>query len=183
MKKIILGLFVLLLMGAGCFGGGQQQAVEGDWWLAFDLSDDWVMVRPYTPMNGIYLEGVIDRELTDVYVQNTEGTIVYRGAAPESDEDTDEQYVTEDYTLIRVTHLDERRLLPRNAEELRDGFHRVYLCEGEEPGCVPGTGADYDYYYVASNGAKFKFVINQEGQTLDVAEEIIFSAQEVDIAE
>lgn len=178
MKKILLFAATIALVGAGCLGGGNKP-VEGDWVLTFDLPKDWVMVGPYNLDSPIDLEGEIERTDAEVWLQSTDTFVYPSSGAGLSDDQLAEYGIDEilytDFSLVKVTHLDSRRLIPEEAEDLGDGFYRVKLCEdGEE--CQIGGAHNYDYYYETENG-KYKFDIT--GYT-DKVEDVIFSAQETD---
>ena len=190
MKKVILGLGLLLAVGGGCVAGGLggQKTVEGDWFLAFDLPNGWVMVDDYTmPYDQVVtLDHEVDRTDNTIAIQNVDKPIVFSaGAAPDENLPKD-SYVMGDATQIEVTQLDPSRRVPSEAEDLGDGFFKVELCKAGED-CMLGGSDNYDYYFVTDN-AKYKFHITSQAQTdhdkqLDQAKDIIMSAKEVTVTD
>jgi len=172
MKKIIVLIFGLVLIGGGCFGA--NKVVEGDWWLAFDLPDDWVMTRDYnlatddTP--DAFFQSV-NRERFDVILQSSSEPIQKEG----------EGYSTENFSRIHVIQMDERRVIPSESEDLGNGFFRNDICaEVEDDACADfGT---YEYY-LEINGSKYQFKVIHVGTAAEQTEDIILSAQSVTVAE
>jgi len=181
MKKMILGLCALVLLGGGC--AMAPSVVEGNWYLAFDLPSGWVMVPDYTVGNvALPSQEDVNREVSDVILQSVDKTIwTSLGRAP-SEEETAimGEYVMEDYSIIRVLRIDTRRVVPSEAEDLGNGFYKLKLCEDGED-CQIGGRYNYDYYFISDAGNKYQFMITTNGQSYDSAEEIILSAQEVTI--
>lgn len=181
MKKVLFGLFALVLLGAGCMPTAK---VQGDWYLAFDLPQDWVMVRQYNPTSELapVAEG-ITRDLSDIVLQSTPANVYVSPGYLPNEEDlgegvTRDDLKTDDFTSIRVLKLDARRVVPSEAEDLGGGFYREQLCEdGGE--CQIGGKSNYQYYFVSEAGEKYQFIIVQQGQELKVAEEVILSAKPV----
>ncbi|MCR4312574.1 MAG: hypothetical protein NUV56_04810 [Candidatus Uhrbacteria bacterium] len=184
MKKLLIGTAAaLLLLGAGCasripiLGGGDS--VEGMWNLAFDLPEGWAMVRDYeAPRYSMVVPTEdVSRDHTDVIIQSTTKAIVTGGISPEATVDA-ATYVGEDYTLIHAYRLDQRRVVPSEAEDLGDGWYRLKLCEDGEDCMIYGQ-YNYEYYFIAGSGAKYKFSIITEGQDPARAIETIQTAKEV----
>lgn len=185
-KKLIVAAFSLALLGAGCQAKiNQPEKVTGPWWLAFDLPEGWVMVTPYTLEDPIDLSSTVTRTDSEIWLQST-SKMVYltSGYKPNDDELTalginwDEDVTTQDYILIKITHLDSRRLIPEGAEDLGNGFSRVKLCEDNED-CRIGGQYNYDYYFTSAGGEKFKFNINLRDKAASEAEHVIMSAKVV----
>lgn len=181
MKKMILGLCALVLLGGGC--ATTPSVVEGNWYLAFDMPNEWVMVPDYTAGNVAFpSQEDVDREMSDVVLQSVGKTIWTNSGRVPSEEEIAimGEYVTEDYSIIRVLRLDTRRVVPSESEDLGNGFFKLKLCEDGED-CQAGGRYNYDYYLVTEAGNKYQFMITAYGQDVDTAEEIILSAQEVTI--
>ncbi len=170
---------LLLVMGAGCLFG--QREVAGDWYLAFDLPSEWVMVDDYNDpgSKAVELDYEVDRTDSEVVLQNIDKPIVFsNGVTPEESVPAD-SYVMTSGTRITVTHLDSRRVIPSDAEDLGDGFFQVKLCdEGGE--CQIGGAHNYEYYFVQDD-AKFKFQVSTHAENKQTAiaevESIIRSAK------
>jgi len=182
MKKMILGFCALVLLGAGCTTPGST--VEGDWFLAFDMPDEWVMVEHYKMgSEAMSLEEGVNLEIFDVVIQSTDmGVYTSSGYMPE-DSQLEEigGVVTENFTYIRVLKIDSRRVVPSEAEDLGNGFYKEQLCEdGGE--CQIGGQSNYQYYFVTED-AKYQFMITQRDQDLEVAEGVILSARETVVDE
>lgn len=170
---------LLLIMGAGCLSG--QREVTGDWYLAFDLPSDWVMVDDYNNpgSKAVELDYDVDRIDSEVVLQNIDKPIVFsNGVTPEESVPAD-SYVMTNGTRITVTHLDPRRVVPSEAEDLGDGFSQVKLCdEGGE--CQRDGAHNYEYYFV-QDANKFKFQVSTHAENKQTAiaeaESIIRSAK------
>jgi hypothetical protein len=69
MKKLLLALGMLLVVGGGCLSLGKGKEVVGDWHLAFDLPTGWVMVTPYQEPDSetVVPSQSVDRELNEVF--------------------------------------------------------------------------------------------------------------------
>lgn len=157
MKKILLFAATIALVGAGCLGGGNKP-VEGDWVLTFDLPKDWVMVAPYQD-EDIDLETGIERTDSEVWLQENDATT----------------------PVIKVSHLDTRRVIPSEAEDLGDGFFRQTVCdEAQGQECL---GVEPYEYYLESESSKYKFIIDTELVDRSTVEDIIFSAEETEAPE
>lgn len=188
MKKVILALGVLLAVGAGCVSVGKlgNKGVEGDWYLAFDLPGGWVMVDMYADplQDPVTLDYEVGREDNEIIIQNVDKPLVINsGRAPDENVPAD-SYIAGDGTRIYVTRLDPSRVVPSEAEDLGGGFFKVELCEdGGE--CQLG-GRDNDDYYLVTEDAKYKFVIQSQesdDQAVGQAETIILSAEVVTVTE
>lgn len=181
MKKSLFLFAACLLLGAGCTLMSSGDTEVQPWTLTFDAGNEWIMIPVYsessTPIN---VTGDIEKNDAEVYIQNTMSHIVAGTSMPDGPLFDGVNIVTEGYTRIHVTKLDTRRILPDTAEDLGDGFYRDLTCE--DPATMPcGQKGNtmYDYYFVGE-GAKYKFDVAQEGQNIEVAEEVIFSAEEVE---
>ncbi len=163
MKKILLLLGVLALTGAGCLN-----QVKGDWYLAFDLPDEWVMVPAYSEGTmKVDLDGV-NLDDDEVYLQSSSLHMIYDDSeVPEEFVEEVGEVQREDMTRISVLRLSSRRHLPDGAEDLGRGFYK----SGDS------------YYFEAESGDKYLFTVEQIGQDISVAEDVIFSAEEVTINE
>lgn len=187
MEKTLILLGALLLIGAGCLSNTKQTASEeeivyekGDWYLSFDLPSGWIMTTQYKMGAEDPALDDISTDLKDIVLQSTEKS-VFTSAGIISEEEqvrVDEgKVVTDDFAYIRVLKLDSRRIVPSEAEDLGDGFYKVKLCDdGGE--CQLGGSYNYDYYFV-SGDTKYQFLIILEGQSIEVAEKVILSAQPV----
>jgi hypothetical protein len=179
MKKALFGLFILVLIGGGCVF---NRPVEGDWFLAFDMPEGWVMVKSYMlGSEAIPINDAITRDISEIVIQSTSKGVYYStGSMP--DELTLQrigEIETENFSYIRVLKLDDRRIIPSDAEDLGDGFSKLKICDdGGE--CTAGGRYNYDYYLQTENG-KFQFLITLKGHDIDEAEDLILSAQEVTI--
>ncbi len=154
MKNIIFSVLGLLLIGAGCLGG---KSVEGDWWLAFDLPTDWAMASAYdlTSESPDSFSLDVNREMDDIVLQSTVNAI----------QKVDGEYTPNDFAHIRVLRLDDRRIIPSEAEDLGNGFFK----ESDEN------------YYLETETGKYQFKIIMQGSAGQSVEEVILSAQAVTI--
>lgn len=178
MKKAFAVLVVgLMVVGFGCAeqpkvtpqtsGNGTslvaKEKVEGVWHLTFDLPTGWVMVPQYTEDDDKKpTDGKIDNQMTDVVLQSTDKIVALTG----SSELAEGTFVTDGYTYIRAFRLDKSSIIPAEAEDLGNGFSRF----------VQGVNVTF---YMRGEYANYKFIVYQDEQDLDVAEEVIISAQEV----
>ncbi|MBT3230719.1 hypothetical protein HN358_02975 [Candidatus Uhrbacteria bacterium] len=181
MKKVFLGLFALVLLGAGCM---PSTAVEGDWFLAFDLPNEWVTVRQYQlDSEPVPIEEGVSREISDIVLQSTSANVYSSsGYMPETEAFQALGDVNmDDFTYIRALKLDERRVIPSESEDLGDGFYRLKLCEdGDE--CQIAGRLNYDYYFVTED-SKYQFMVWQQGRDMDDAQDVILSAEVVTLTE
>lgn len=182
MKKLLLGFATLTLLGAGCAGVLTGKPVTGEWALAFDMPEGWVMVQPYqasaTPIN---IDGDIEATDSEVYVQSTSAHILTGGVGIEEDRASlFGDYLTYDdsWTQIQVLRLDPRRVIPGEAEDLGDGFFKETLCE--EGGECTQYGASRFVYYLKTEGTNYKFTVLSSNADMTDAEEVILSAQVVE---
>lgn len=174
MKKLFSALAIggLVLMGGGCAASNVVSSiigddnVEGKWRLAFDLPEGWVMVAEYDePRENIVTpDQNVTHDLPTVLLQSTSKAIV-QGGAPDAAIVPAETYVTKDYSSIRVDRLDERRIIPKDAEDLGNGFS---TSEGK-------------YYFVSSSGEKYQFVITSDDKDLTDEIAVILSATTVTV--
>ena len=181
MKKVVLGLFALILLGAGCM---PSASVEGDWFLAFDLPNDWVMVHQYQMDSEVIpLDEGVSTEMKDIVLQSTPKNVyTSSGGVPET-----EAFMAlgdvemHDFTYIRVLKLDTRRVVPSEAEDLGNGFYKEDTCV-DIVECGLGGAAQYQYYFVTED-SKYQFIITLAGRDISDAEGVILTAREVTIAE
>lgn len=187
MKKLFATFAAaLVLLGAGCadriplISDPEPETVSGNWVLVFDLPEGWVMVEDYSEPRTTPAFPSLDvtHDQPDVIIQSTSKAIVAGGIAPDASVDA-ATYVSSDFTQIRAFHLDERRIVPSEAEDLGDGWYRLKLCEDGEDCTIYGQH-NYDYYYVTET-AKYKFSITTNGQDVSDAVDVIQSAQEVTV--
>jgi hypothetical protein len=166
MKKVFSIALALVLVGAGCTSLGGNKVVTGDWTLAFDLPNDWVMVQPYQPSDTpINLEGDINPRDSEVILQSTANHILPAGSG-EIEEDRlglFGEVVTSDYLQISVLKLDPRRIIPSESEDLGDGFFK-----------------DGEVYYFDTGEEKYKFTIKADGLDESAAVDVIMTAQVVE---
>jgi hypothetical protein len=181
MKKIFALLFGLMLVGAGCSGG----TVEGDWYLAFDLPNDWIVTQAYS--EGDKEEGVdVTRDHVEVFLQSADAHMIF--SDNELDAETEgrllREVLYEDMTRISVSRLDERRIIPSEAEGLGDGWYKLAPCAEtpDDEGCVD-DGTTMSYYLEADSGDKYLFRVTVDGQEISDAEEVLMTAEEVTITE
>ena len=178
MKRIFALLFGLLLIGAGCSTG----AVEGDWYLTFDLPDEWVMVQAYKEGNSP--EGVkVTDDQVEIFLQSADTHMIFGGRAPEPEEVAliSKEVQSDDMIKISVTRLDSHRLVPSEAEDLGDGWYSIEPCGGEE---CDGAGQNYMTHYLETEeGDKYLFRPYVSGREFAEAEEVIFTAEEVTVTE
>lgn len=162
MKKLFAISFILLLAGGGCLSLGnkadqQQEAnqVTGAWWLAIDLPEGWGMY-PYYPQSSqdALDSSAVSREMEDVVIQSSTLPIALDAEGSE-------------YTYVRVFRYDPRTSVPADSEDLGGGFYKRVRDDGSVA-----------YYFVGQNG-KYKFVVEQQGRSLDEAEQVILTSKEV----
>lgn len=174
MKKLFSALAIgsMVVMGGGCAASNVissivgNDTVEGKWRLAFDLPDGWVMVTEYDEPreNVVTPDQGVTHDMPTVILQSTEKAIV-QGSAPDAALVPVETYVTRDYSSIRVDRLDARRIIPKDAEDLGNGFS---TSEGK-------------YYYVSLSGEKYQFVITTDDKDLTDEIAVILSAEIVTV--
>lgn len=182
MKKLFIGSLALVLLGGGCLGGGQgsePEAVTGQWHLNFELPEGWVMTDYYSDGEVIDLESNITAEDTDIYLQSTDKTILRGGAAEGPVADlTEDQLAGSDYLLIHALRLSTRRVIPSDGEDIGNGIMKVEIC-GEDEDCRIGGAATHEYYYQSATNP-YQFQVYFGGSyTLEDAEEIIKTLEEV----
>ncbi len=165
MKKILLslGALALVLMGAGCAwgSGAGGKDVSGSWYLSFTLPEGWIMAAEYdSPREATVTPSQeISQAMKVVVLQSTAKAIIRNGQKPGADVAAD-SYVLEDYSVIDVYKLDPRFVISRSAEDLGNGF----------------SFADGKYFFTASDGSRYQFIIKTNGQSEDVAKQVILSA-------
>lgn len=173
--KLFIPVFALVLLGAGCFGGDKVEEVRGDWLLSFDLPNEWVMVSPYDQDEGVKLNKDINREFSEVILQNTDKTI-WRGDLPEDISELPE-FVSDSYIYISVTQLDPRRVIPSEAVDMGDHFYRFDPCSVAED--CGGASAPVYTYYLEHADRKYQFNVFIKDADSEDAQKLIFSAQRV----
>lgn len=177
MKKYFFAIAAaVVLLGAGCFGGARDER----WVLSFDLPSEWVMYAAGTRAYASNPETEVAKASAEVVLQSTADAIYIGGTREEDATEYQGQNIRqEDYALIRVFQLDERRKISSDAEDLGKGFFREKKCESGES-CEANGGHNYAYYYVKGD-AKYQFNIVTNGQSVDEAVKIILSAKPVRI--
>jgi len=171
MKRFFIAFFALALIGAGCAAGEvSQERTDVNWWLSFDLPEDWVMVAHYGggALERPSAEGIAVRS-TDIVLQTTDLPILLEGDEP-SENWT--EYVQEDYTYIRVFRYSSARPLPDDAQDLGNGYYSADWY-GQTAYWHPAEFGNY----------LFTVELNGESQTIEAAETIIFGAQENDLTD
>lgn len=181
----LLSLASVLVLGAGCSNlplGGNKD-VEGDWDLAFDLPAGWVMATPYDSDEleeaSFDLNTEVDQSDSEIFLQGSDKPVyLTANDAPEVVTGLEGQgELVINKPVIKVTRLDERRLIPDDAEDVGRGYSRVKLCEEGED-CQDGGRLNYDYYLETAD-AKYKFL--PYFLNADEAEDIITSAEVVTV--
>lgn len=163
MKHIFFGAILMVFLGAGCVGRGTENAaVSGKWFLSFDLPEGWVMTAEYdSPRSAAVIPTQeVSPAMKTVVLQSTDKAIIFSGRLP-SAEVPAESYVLENYTAIDVYKLDPRYVMSTAAQDLGNGFSTV----------------DGRYFFTASDGSRYQFVIKTNGQSDDLARQVILSAQ------
>ena len=182
MKKFLLSFLSLALLGVGCSSLGGQQVVQGQWTLAFDLPDGWVMVQPYQPADTpINVGGDINALDSEVVLQSTQQHILTGNVSIDEDREVlFGDYLTTDdaWTKISVLKLDNRRLIPSESEDLGNGFFKETVCEEGEDCTVYNTSRFVYYYH--TDAAKYKFTVQQANADLQDAVDVIMTAQVVE---
>lgn len=155
MKKLLALSFAMafVLLGAGC-KPSEPTVVEGPWTLAFTLPEGWEMVRPYNAEKP-NPPAEIKKDDSEVWLE-----------------------VSKD-DRISVIHLDPRRVLPREAEDLGNGFIKYDPCvyDEDKESCMKGE-PDAEYYLQTSEG-KYHFKVMVQERSLAEAEKIVLSAKRV----
>ncbi len=169
MNTLVLALAMsgIVLLGGGCAASNIVSSVvgnadvEGKWRLAFDLPEGWVMVTEYNePRESVVTPNQsVTRDLPTVILQSTEKAIV-EGGTPDAAKVPAETYVVRDYSSIRVDRLDTRRIIPKDGEDLGNGFS---TSEGK-------------YYFVSASEEKYQFVITSDDNDLTDEIAVILSA-------
>lgn len=180
MKKIFLAVSVLLTLGAGCLtqGSNDSKTVSGNWFVNFNLPNDWVMVKEYEdPSDRVITPSrSVDTSNNDVFLQNTEKAILVSSTSP-TEAVPGDSYVrlADGYVRIEVARLDPRRLIPDEAEALGNSFFKLKVCD--DGGACQANGR-YNYeYYLKSESASFKFIVYANQDQLEQAEKVILSGQ------
>ncbi|MCG2687536.1 hypothetical protein L6260_01910 [Candidatus Parcubacteria bacterium] len=177
MKKVLFSLLTLVILGGGCTA--LPKTVQGDWYLAFDVPNGWVMVEPYlVGSQAVPNSEPITRDTKDVILQSTS-----KGVWTSANEPSEEtlaligEVETEDFAFVRVLKLDDRRVIPSEAEDIGNDFYKLKLCD-DGGDCQANGRYNYDYY-LATDSGKYQFIVTLKGQSIDEAEDVILSAQEV----
>ena len=171
MKRLLFAAFALILVGAGCSGGGSGTTqTQADWWLSFDLPDGWVMVDHYGGgEESMPTADTIAARSTDVVIQSTDVPISVDGEVA----DSWETYVDSDYAYIRAFRYTTLRPVPDDAVDLGNGFYR-------DDNWTNGTG-----YWFPQEFGNYLFTIELDGEDYseEQALEVIFTAQEHDLSD
>jgi hypothetical protein len=161
MKKLFLGAFAMLLLGAGCLGGSR---VESDWVLGFKSMDGWHMVNAYDDRDNLEdMQREFAFDAVDVVVQSTD-KFVFTGDVPTNTEGYGE-FVADKYIKITIERMDLRRRIPGEAEDIGNGFFKASDTE----------------YYLELPDEKYQFLVEAEGEDLSKAETLILSAQRAEV--
>ncbi len=166
MKKLLLsfGALVLVLMGAGCAwgGGAKNEVVSGKWFLSFDLPEGWIMAGEYdAPRTNVVIPNQeVNQEMKTIVLQSTSKAVVRNSQAPGAEVSAD-TYVLESYTVVDVYKLDPRFVISKSAEDLGNGF----------------AAADGKYFFTASDGSRYQFVVKTNNQSDEAARQVILSAK------
>lgn len=197
---------VFLLLGAGCVpqtvsnlgstpGGSETTSIASDdsvatntavtiqvgaWRLSFDLPEGWVMAAnspSFTTETGAPpLDLIPETDAETVYLQNTSKIVVFGGIAPP--DYSEAKYQDEYIALITVSYLGGGGVIPPDAVDLGNGFFRVKVMDVATLDGVCYGCFDYEYYFAADSGAKYKFHVLRRDVTSDEIEEVILSAEE-----
>lgn len=154
--SIVLGLAAVVAVGAGC----QKKAIEGDWFLAFDLPREWVMVAPYDPESAAPLDHDLTIDDAEVVLQNVDAKIM----PGEGEAATD--VVRKDYAKVSVTRYDRGRKAPDGAVNVGGGL-------------VKDESASKPTYYLTVGEFLYKATVETDGTPLADIEKILSSAKEV----
>jgi hypothetical protein len=160
MKKLLITLVAVSLIGAGCLKKADDSY---NWALDFSLPSGWVAVAPYSELGEpIKLDQPITEELSEIFLQTGEKHIVtLEDDKIPTDMSQYGAYEKDSYVRISVIRLSERRIIPTSAEDLGKGFYK----EG-------------DKYYFQGKEGKYQFTVKAEGMDLNEAEKVILSAKE-----
>jgi len=159
MKKLLLGIVALVLVGAGCLPIANKP-VNGQWRLAFELPSGWIMVAPYSVPGKSEklspLDEQVERDDSEIYLQSSNKAICWMsGNCAEGSVSEGEQ--------IKVSALDAHRVLDlKELKDLGNGFY-VRLDKA-------------DVYYLITDSAKYQFIAVGKAETF---KEIILSAKVV----
>lgn len=170
MKKLLVSLIGLVLVGAGCLPVANKP-VDGKWQLAFDLPSGWVMVVPYEVSGTGTAKPVSDgirRDDSEIYLQSTDRPICYSSGGPCAEGSASEG------DQVRVSVLDSHRRL--DVTELKDLGRGFYLKAGPT---TPADGPELlarDTYYLKTDKATYQFSYMGNAE---MVKKIILSAKEV----
>ncbi|MFH1711845.1 MAG: hypothetical protein ABH846_01245 [Patescibacteria group bacterium] len=187
--KIIASALGIILLGAGCLGGGGTDSPDNNdtdtdgtaasnWDLAFDLPEGWIVSSDYSEGSIMPSAEGISPELTDIVIQSTDKNIMLKEI--EDIELSEDQIETESYTRIQVYRYTPRKSVPDNAEDLGNGFYKAEFCK-EGDACDVGGRTRYDYYFRTEHNL-FVFLIHQKNQDIQAAEGVILTATETEFA-
>lgn len=157
MKKLLLLVIGLVLVGAGCGASN----IESDWVLGFtEAGENWHLVPAYRDRDELKdMQKDLSFDSLDAVIQTTE-SFIFTGDAPEDLSEYGEA-VTEDYIKITMERMDSRRNIPADAESLGKGFYKVSETE----------------YYLELPDEKYQFLVELEGRDASEAEQLILSAK------
>lgn len=176
MKKLFAALAFVVLLGGGCVGGEKApEVVTGDWYLAFDLPEGWVMIPNYDDGDAAVTSEAVTKETADIALQSTSKTIVFDAEAPEGVE-----VETGVATKIVVYRLSSRRSIPDEVEDLGGGFFEQHFECPSGAECDPRTS--FSTYYYVGTVDKYQFKVSathNNNETSAQAESVILSAKEV----
>ncbi len=156
MKKMLFACsaIALVALGAGCVKPAPSTVAEGPWTIAFALPEGWEMVKPYSGERA-EIPATIEKTDSEVWLEVSEND------------------------RISVIHIDQRRSIPAEAEDLGNGFKKFDPCvyDDDKAACMQGE-PDAQYYLENADG-KYHFKVNVEERSLAEAEKIVLSAKRV----
>jgi hypothetical protein len=178
MKNIFTLLVVsLVFIGAGCF----NKPVEGSWFLAFNLPENWTVTTSSSSSFYNSFDVEIDRSLNEIILQDNNDLIFLPEEGSSIPNSEDREVRTADFTMILISRLDESRLIPRSSEDLGKGFFKNQRCGGSDRPCQPFQG-EFEYYLENTSG-KYRFSIISDSPDYTKIERIIKSAKSVTVIE
>lgn len=140
-----------------------KETVVGAWYLTLDMPEGWVMVPPYDEnIDANPAAAEVTSDMADVIVQSTSKAIALTGTSALHEG----EYVADNYTSIHVFRMEKRTRIPEDAKDLGNGFFSVQ----KDVNTI---------YYLAGEGATYKFVVYQKGNEASLAEQVTTSAKEV----
>lgn len=179
MKKLLAIFGTLVLLGAGCAAGTNPATEYNDWRIGFNLPEGWAMVESYTEGESAVGTNVKPSN-PEIFLQSSSLHHVYRyDSLTESQLAKVGEVEAGDRMRITVQEIDERRLIPSEAQEVGEDMYRNIRCEDES--CTGANTLPVEYYKEFPSGARYLFLIQQIGELYDepVARSIIESATEL----